>query len=186
MTGKFLSGALVALAAVGMIVPQPVLAAAPVHKAAATDVRLNDSGQLVGQAVNATGANLSGTKVELRKNGIVAMTVETNDKGQFAMNSVAPGTYQLAVGPQVADVRVWNAATAPPTALPKALLLAGDPAVRGQYGPAECPPGGGGYFGGLDFITLATVGTATTAAIISGVTLSKVNDLEDAVNNASP
>lgn len=166
MIAKFLSGAFVALATVGMLIPQQAMASAPVKKSAFTDIRLNEQGQLVGQAVNGSGAAMTGAKIELRKNGVVSSTVQTNEQGVFAIAAVKPGNYQLSIGERSANVRVWKGETAPPSALPQALLLVGEP-VRGQY------------FDGLDFISLVTVGAAVTAAVVSIVNLKETNDIKD-------
>lgn len=176
MKSKFWSGTLVALATIGMMIPQGVYAAAPVKKSAFTDIRLNEQGQLVGQVVDGTGAAMTAAKVELKKNGLVASTVQSNKDGAFSMDAVQPGTYQLSVNNRMAHVRVWKGDTAPPAALSQALLLAEDP-VRGNY------------FDGLDVISLFTVGAAITGATVSIINLSETNDISDrldAIEAATP
>ena len=177
-----LNGALAALAVAGMIC-QPALAAQPASAPAVPNVKLTDAGALKGRAVDAAGKPMAGQTVELRKAGAVAAKVATGAQGAFVMPKVAPGTYVLAIGPKAAEIRVWEPGVAPAKSLNEALVMAGDPTVRGQqYCPEDCPPGGGGFFGGLDCITLVTVGSAVTAAVLAGVAVSEINDTNDAVS----
>ena len=183
-----LNGALVALACLGMIA-QPALAAGPTVAPAVPNVKLTDAGQLNGRVADGNGRPMADQTVSLIKAGHVVAQANTNADGVFAVAKVVPGTYVLSVDQKAAEVRVWEAVTAPPTSMNEALLLAGDAPVRGQYCENGCPPGGcncgggGGFFGGLDFITLATVGSAVTAAVLAGVAVSEINDTNDAITD---
>ena len=180
-----LSGALVALACCGMIA-QPALAAGPAAGPAPTvpNIKLTDAGVLKGRVADGTGRPMAEQAVTLVKSGKAVATATTQADGTFAVAKVVPGTYVLSVDNKAAEVRVWDALAAPPKSMNEALLLAGDESVRGQYGPGACPPdvGGGGFFGGLDFITLATVGSAVTAAVLAGVAVSEINDANDSID----
>ena len=181
-----LKGALTAIACLGMIA-QPALANGPVTSARQTvpNVRLSDAGTLNGRTIDATGKPLTQQTVELRKSGQVVAKATTGENGTFSVPRVVPGAYVLAVGTKAAEVRVWETATGPPKSLSEAVRLAGDAPVRGQYCQNGCPPGactcgsGGGFFGGLDVISLTTLGASVTAAVISGIALSEVNDAND-------
>jgi hypothetical protein len=192
-------GAAVVLACCGLLVPQtsvaaetPVatpLAQQTVQKSA--DVALTSDGLLVGAAYTPDGKHLDGASVVITQNGQEVVRTNTDKNGAFAVAQMKTGTYQIGIGDKVAPIRVWTAEMAPPKAKQKAILVTGE-IVRGQepyyesghdyyeYCPdGNCPPAGGGPLLGLDIITLATVGAATTAAVVTIINLNKLNDIED-------
>jgi hypothetical protein len=189
-------GAAVVLACWGLLVPQTTIAAdspvvastAPQQKAQrAADVALTSSGLLVGAAYTPDGKHLDGAVVVVTQGEKEIVRTNTDQNGAFAIAQMKSGTYQIGIGEKVAPIRVWTADTAPPKAKQKAILVTGE-IVRGQgeyyddgYGPDGTypPPGGTGPLLGLDIITLATVGAATTAAVLTVVNLNQLNDIED-------
>jgi hypothetical protein len=200
-------GAAVVLACCGLLVPQMSVAAetpaaAPAARQAAqksADVALTKEGMLVGAAYTPDGKQLDGAQVVITQNGTEVVRTNTDKNGAFAIAQMKTGTYQIGIGDKVAPIRVWTADTAPPKAKQKAILVTGE-IVRGQetyyesghdyyeYCPdGHCPPAGGGPLLGLDIITLATVGAATTAAVVTIINLNKLNDIEDRLDQiASP
>jgi hypothetical protein len=201
-------GAAVVLACWGLLIPQtsvradtPTAPTAASQQAAqkAADVSLTDSGLLVGSAFTPDGKPLDGALVSVTQAGERVAQTNTDQHGSFAIAQMKTGTYQIGIGDKVAPIRVWTNDAAPPNAKEKAVLVTGE-IIRGQgtvyeegYGAYEycpdgnCPPGGGGPLLGLDVITLATVGAATTAAVVTIINLNKLNDLEDELDEiASP
>lgn len=201
-------GAAVVLACCGLLVPQTSMAAestaaTPIVQQTAqkaADVALTEDGLLVGAAYTPDGKHLDGAMVVISQNGKEVVRTNTDKNGAFAVAQMKTGTYQIGIGDKVAPIRVWTAQTAPPKAKKKAILVTGE-IVRGQdtyyesghqdyyeYCPdGDCPPAGGGPLLGLDIITLATVGAATTAAVVTIINLNKLNDIEDQLDDiASP
>ena len=180
-------GAAVVLACWGLLVPQTSVladASAAVKPAViqkATDVALTANGMLVGAAFLPNGKHLDGATVVISQGDQEIVRTNTNTNGTFAVAQMKTGSYQIAIGNKAAPIRVWNAQAAPPKAKTKAILVVGE-VVRGQdeyyeYCPdGNCPPGG---MMGLDFITLLTVGAATTAAVVTIINLNKLNEIED-------
>lgn len=202
-------GAAVVLACCGLLVPQTAVAAeTPVASRAveqtaqkSADIALTQDGLLVGAAYTPDGRHLDGAQVVITQNGKEVVRTNTDKTGAFAVAQMKSGSYQIGIGDKVAPIRVWTAQTAPPKARPKAILVTGE-VVRGQdtyyesgyegsqyeYCPdGNCPPAGGGPLLGLDIITLATVGAATTAGVVTIINLNKLNDIEDKLDDlASP
>ena len=177
-----LTHAVVALACIGMVIPQvafaaPKAATVPVVKA--RDVALTAQGDLVGAVLNTKGQP---TKVVLTQNGKTVAQTQTAADGIFTLPKVKSGAYEIAVGDAKAPVRVWKAEAAPASAAKKMALVA-QSAVRGQgeYCPPEgeyCPPQGG-VLGGLDIITLWTITAATGALVLGAINQADLNDIND-------
>lgn len=161
-----LAHAAIVLACVGMIVPNGAMAAGPA-KTGVADVALATDGRLVGQVVSAEGRAIDGAVVTVRRSGHELVQAVTDKSGQFAVSGLDAGVYEVAVGQQVAAMRVWSADAAPPAARDRAVLVSGT-TVRAQ-----------GEFLGLDVITLWTVGAATGALIFSAINNSDIDDIND-------
>lgn len=176
-----LTHAVVALACIGMVVPQAIFAApkavtAPVVKA--RDVALTTQGDLVGAVLNTHGKPC---QVILTQNGKPVAQTQTQADGLFTLPHLKSGSYEIAVGQATAPIRVWKADAAPASAARKMALVAQN-AVRGQgeYCPPEyCPPEQGGVLGGLDIITLWTITAATGALVLGAINQSDLNDIND-------
>lgn len=173
---RCLTRAAVVLACCGILIPQGVQAAGP-SQAAARDVALNQTGSLQGVLLDSAGHPLEGAVVSVRQAGQEVGRAVSVANGSFEVAGLSSGAYQVAVGQQAADIRVWSQEIAPPTAQSQALLVVGN-ATRGQE---YCPPAAAPHHGffGLDFITLTTLTAAVGAVVISAITLSKVNDIDD-------
>ena len=189
--------------AVPVLAAAPAAATAPATQAAVPHFKLDANNTLPGVVVDLAGQPLAGTLVHLHRDGATTGKAVTGEDGTFRLVvpvGSAQGEYRLSVGTQTIPCHVWNEATAPPTARTKAALAAGTPGpqVRGQEycppgpgqvvgGPAYGPPmAGGGVPGvlGLDFVTLFTLGAAGTAAVLSGINQSDINDIEDTLDAA--
>ena len=188
-----LTHAVVAIACIGMVIPQSLLAApratAPVIKA--RDVALNASGNLTGVVVTSQGKMISGTQVALMKDDhTVVASATTNANGEFSFAKVKSGSYMISVregtDQKVTAIRVWKSEVAPPNAAHKlAFMTMPQNAVRGQ--DPNCPPEGGycpphGVLGGLDIITLWTLTAATGALVLGAINQADLKDIKDQLN----
>ena len=169
---KMLQKVAMGLACLGMVIPCPeVMAATPQAKQAnpAVDVALAEGGLATGVVLNAEGVVVEGAVVSLEQNGKAVAQVVTDENGRFAVTGLRAGGYVLKTGNQQGLFRFWAPETAPPSAHKAMAIVTGTKnVVRGQ-------------FGGLDIITLTTLGAAITGVTLAGVNLSKLNDLEDDV-----
>jgi len=139
---RMLKAAALSLACLGMLVPVPVLQAAAVESSpvpevvgrshVAVDVGLRSGGVLLGQVVNGQGIPLRRAPVELRQLDRKVGTTATDAAGYFSLRDLRGGTYQILAADAHGVFRLWAPNTAPPSARPGALLVAGDGPVRGQ------------------------------------------------------
>ena len=153
---------------------QPVPTARPATPI--TDVTLDDTGRFVGQVVDAQGQSRDGVLVVLRQGHRELARTMTDARGHFAMTGIPAGLYQLDAGSTRAVYRVWTAESAPPQARHQAVLVVKtDPLVRGHHVESAVDQ--------LDAITLAMVASSITALVIAGLTLDKIDDLEDQIDS---
>ena len=152
-------GAFVGLAALGICLPQPLLAAdvTGARSSIVGDVTLTGDGVLHGQVIDAQGQPMEKTSVTLFDQNQRSWTAETDQFGRFAFTGLRGGVYQLVSAGGRASYRLWAPGTSPPTARQAALVVAGEDAVRGQ--------------GGLSFLLsnpwfiVAAVGTAVAVPV---------------------
>lgn len=189
---KLVRSAAVILATVGVVLPLPsVQAAESTQKTrqssapVAADVSKSVDGSFVGRIVDHTGAISEDSEVIVRQGKTEVARVRTDKEGLFSVQNLKSGTYQVSSGTTEGYFRVWNEDSAPPTARKNALIVLGHNGARGQYANCdECPPGGWFGFRSIDpTIALMTAGIVA-AVVLSAITLSKVNSLEN--NNPAP
>jgi len=132
-------GLAVCLAVVGFCVPQPLFAAVQTDKAAVTDVTLHKSPQgnmLIGQVQDQQGAGVANVPVVLHRGGEKPTVGKTDSKGYFTFAHLKGGVYQVTVAESegTGTYRAWAPGTAPPSAQPGVLVVAGKDVVRGSQG----------------------------------------------------
>ena len=125
----------VTLAVLGLCLPQVALAAAPqaAPTSVVTDVRMHESGTLLGQVVSPENLPVPGVKVALLSKGKQLAVGGTDKSGYFAFKGLQNGVYQMVSPKGNAVYRVWSHQTAPPSAHLGALVVNGDDTVRGQH-----------------------------------------------------
>ena len=180
--------AMVVTAGLGVAAPQCALQAgekpAAAKKAApkVADVTLTENNALTGAVVSEAGQPVDGAIVQLTKEGKPVGKTTTNAQGKFALASVKSGSYELKAGHTTRLVRLWNSDAAPPASSEKATLVMDSTAVRAQngYNDPNCEP----YYeaGGIDFISLTTVGVATAGLVVGIVNQADLNDLKDDID----
>ncbi len=132
---NFLTGTMVVLATLGLCLPPVALSSPPVTAPRVADVALSDGNVLVGQVVDSSGAAVAKTHVLLQRQEKAVLAMRTNKQGFFAAKGVSAGVYRLMVADSQMVYRLWAPRTAPPSAQRGALIVIGNPVVRGQYGP---------------------------------------------------
>jgi hypothetical protein len=176
---------MVVTAGLGVAAPQCALQAgekpAAARKAApkAADVKLSQNGALAGAVVSETGKPVDGAMVVLTKEGKPVAKTTTNGQGKFALASVKSGSYELRAGHTTRLVRLWNSDVAPPASAEKATVVMDSTTVRAQDGYTDP------YYeaGGIDFLTLATLGVGTAGLAVGIVNQSDLNDIQDDIDN---
>lgn len=165
---KFIRGAVVALAAVGVVFPQlsavaagPKTAGKPIVRTVAAnsvfDIGLTQGGAFTGRVVDHTGAALEGAQVVVKQGKTEVARTVTDKQGTFVASNLKGGVYTVASGATEANYRVWSEQTAPPSAKGQALLVMGQNGARGQ---------GGLFNGDLNTVLLATTLAVATAGLI--------------------
>ncbi len=163
---KFVQGALVALAAVGVVCPQlPVLAASQttVKTVAANtilDIGLAQGGTLTGRVVDQSGVALEGAEVVVKQGKTEVTRTITDKQGTFVAKDLKGGLYTVASGATEGTYRTWSEKTAPPSASEQALLVVGKNGARGQVGAIRGQDDGPGVGG------IILVGALITGAVV--------------------
>jgi hypothetical protein len=139
--GRVQAGMLV-MACLGMLIPTPCLPAvvgvepqpARANAAVAIDVALAEGGTLQGQVLADSGIPMAGIAVSLRQLDRPVADTVTDRLGCFSVAGLRGGTYQLRAADAEGVVRLWAVGTAPPSAQPAALLVAGQGQLVRQQG----------------------------------------------------
>ena len=132
---------------------QQPAAAAPV---VIRDIALQAGGTMRGQVVDAQGnpcGQIPLRVVRTTDQAPVAIA-QTDAQGRFDVSGLTGGVYRVETPAGAAVYRLWAPNTAPPSAVASALVVQGDPAVRGNLG-------GLGWFGW----TLIGLGVAAAIAL---------------------
>jgi len=129
---------------------------ATVGRAVVRDIELQAGGELHGQVVDAQ--NNPCAQVPLRvvrtSDQALVAAAQTDAQGRFALRGLTGGVYRVETPAGAAVYRVWAPHTAPPSAIASALVVQGDPTMRGNLG-------GIGWFGW----TLIGLGVAAAIAL---------------------
>ena len=129
----------VCLAVLGFCLPQPLLAAVQTdHTSAVTDVTMHRGPQgnvFAGRVLDQQGVPQGNIPVMLLASGQTLAETTTDRNGSFVFANLRGGVYQVVSTDAVGIYRVWMPGTAPPSAQPSALIIAGEDVVRGQFRP---------------------------------------------------
>ena len=189
---KLVRGVAVVLAALGIVLPISAVQAAdssqksnrPAVATIAADVSQSAKGLFAGRVVDHTGAVVENADVVVCQGTTEVSRSRTDKEGMFSVKGLKPGTYQVSSGATEGCFRIWNEKSAPPSARKNALIVLGQDGARGQYANCDvCEPGCWYGFRSLDpTICLLTAGVAA-AVVLSALSLSKVNSID---NNNNP
>lgn len=125
----------VLLSCLGLLLPQPAMAAAPTSPLSAvktTDAMLGPEGKLQGTLVDPQGIAVSNARVIVLQGPNRIADTTTDQHGQFTVGQLRPGTYLVAAAGTVKSLRVWTRDTAPPAATPGVLMVSNEAAMRAQ------------------------------------------------------
>jgi hypothetical protein len=139
-----------------LLAANPHLAAGAGQSSAIRDVALQTGGVMHGQVVDAQGNPCDQVAVRVARTSdpTPLAVVQTDSQGRFAVSGLSGGVYRVETPAGAAMYRLWAPNTAPPSATTSALVLQGDPTMRGNLG-------GLGWFGW----TLIGLGVAAAIAI---------------------
>lgn len=175
---RFVQGAAVSLAAMGLMVPPTAFAESTVRTASKTtspqrasipNVFLTEGGTLTGGVTDSAGNRLEGAKVSIRQGKTTIATAVTDKNGIYSFKGLKGGTYEIGSGNTEGVFQVWSERTAPPSAKQCALLVMGENGERGQCGC--CDP------------TLILLSAGVIAAVVlSAIILHKVNQIDNKVD----
>jgi hypothetical protein len=155
-----------------MILPSTTLAAAPSKPATGgSDIALRQGGLLVGQVVDGQGVAKANAAISIRFANHEVVRTTTDKDGVFAAKGLRGGQYQLVTQDGASVCRLWASDTAPPSARPAALVVAGNNVVRGQ-GPVT------NWVTWMKAHPYITAGTVATAIAVP-VAIAATNDDDD-------
>jgi len=136
---KTMTKVCVALACLGIVIPQAALAQTielpiPAPPAQMADIALAPGGVLNGQVLDRQGIARAGARVILYRTGGEVARTTTDAQGRFAINGLPGGIYRIATPAGSGVFRLWAPGTAPPTAPGAALVIDGGLTQRGEAG----------------------------------------------------
>lgn len=167
---------------------QPALASLPDEAAPASsdttravqsaiqDIALRDGGLLITRVVDLQGQPVVGELVTVSFQGQVVASSTSDDDGLVAIRGLRAGPHKVETSTTVMACRLWEAETAPPSALTLPAIVADAEVIRGQ-------------FGGFNLPQVVVLGTAIAAILIAVDAENDNEDLEDrvrALEAASP
>jgi hypothetical protein len=139
---KLFRGCVIALTCTGMMSAQLAQAAGPTTVTPATPVRaasntiqdisLQDGGVLTGTVLDDQGAPRAQVPVLVSRQGNVVAKTETDANGQFTVQQLNGGVYEVQTAASTGIFRLWAPRTAPPAAQTVAVLAPQAGIVRAQ------------------------------------------------------
>lgn len=168
---QWMKASIVALAAVGMVMPNANVMAAPqaAQASAVVDVALAHGGQLNGRVVDAQGASLTGASVVIKQGQQEVARTVSDKSGQFSAQGLKGGVYTIAAGQSQGTYRLWSERTAPPAAKEGVVLVSGNGPVRGQL--SESP-----------VVTTVLVAGVIASAVLAGLAYDEAKDNGDKID----
>lgn len=172
--------AFVLLGAMGTVLPQQVMAEQPTAKTqtakqAVLDVTLSKSGSLSGYVVDAQGKPQANQAVTVKQGKETVAKAQTNAKGQFTVEGLKGGVYQVESAKGATLYRAWASGSAPKNSKDFAVVVQNNQLVRGQFEVLG--------LGGLG--SVATVGVLATSVTLGTIGLVNANDAQDDADAAN-
>ena len=105
-----------------------------VAKPLLADIALQPGGVLVGRVLNSKEKVQKQQKIIIRQNNQVVAEATADTNGQFVVNGLKGGIYEISSPQGVGSFRAWAEGTAPPSAKQFAVLMGSNDVVRAQLG----------------------------------------------------
>ena len=155
----------------GHSVAAPADDAAVAFAAHPVDVK-TAGGVLTVRLVDGSGTPIAHTPVAIHADGQTEPSAKavTAEDGTFRLAGVKPGVAAVTTARGSQTVRVWGE-TAPPASKDELVLVAVDPAVRGNFG-LFCDPA----------LNLS-MGIGVAGVVLGAVALDRINDVDDSVSD---
>ena len=114
----------------------PLVGAAllPVAATSTVDVALSDEGVLRGLCVDTEGESVANSPIYVLQEDKVVALILSDEQGQFSVDQIEGGVYQIVHAGGATTCRAWTAMAAPPSAHRELLLVSGA-TFRAQLGP---------------------------------------------------
>lgn len=152
----------------------PVTDGKPTQLPLLTDIALQQGGTLVGRLTDSKGMLLQQEKITIRQDQQMIAETTTDKNGQFRVNGLRGGIYEVASARGAGSFRAWAANTAPPTARQFAVLIENDDVVRGQFGWMADP--GQNYGLGLSAAQWVGIAVGTAGIVVGTIALVRSDD----------
>ena len=130
-SAQIIRGMVMCLAAMGLCLSGAAIAGPPASQPVVHDIALGNGGMFSGQLVDAQSVAKAGEKVMLLYESRPLITVATDERGNFRFPGLRGGMYQLVAAGSVENYRLWTPGTAPKGVPSRALVVCGDPIIRG-------------------------------------------------------
>ena len=137
-----------------------------VGKPLLTDIALQPGGVLVGRVLLSKEPLQKQQKIVVRQNNQLVAEATTDTNGQFVVNGLRGGIYEISSPQGVGSFRAWAEGTAPPSARHFAVLVGSNDVVRAQLGL--------GVLSGLSVAQWAAI-----SAGVAGLTVGTIAMLDD-------
>ena len=137
-----------------------------------TDIKLGESGRLVGVVLDGQGNPVDKAKVRIFHHDRRIAAATTNARGLYVVKGLRGGVHVVHAGPSQASFRFWTHKSAPPIARKTALNIVEGQTIRGQVGPL--------YAGNPGLMGLGAVAIAGLVVAIDKQ--ESINDLKTALS----
>ena len=198
VTGKRIRTAAVAVAVCGLLIPssgvadRPATAGESLAASRPVDITLDARQSLRGYVVDHAGKVQPSAPVYLFRDQRLVATELTGTGGEFVVENLRGGTYQLAVGERVLHIRCWASEVSPPHAQRSLLVSVADVLVTISDFPDYIDASGGQVFGAF-VVKLAADSKSAKCGFKNGDTIVRVgsttvrtlDDFNRALKNAT-
>jgi hypothetical protein len=120
---KFIYSVFILSTIFGICLSNAVLAVDSLPKPTMTDVALSDGGTLQGMVVNNQMNGMPGVPVSLRSQDREVAQTTTAENGQFVVQNLRGGVYNVSTAQSDSSFRLWAPRTAPPVANSRAIVF---------------------------------------------------------------
>ena len=156
-----------ALATLGMLLPNAGMALAASPISCVKDVALQQGGALRGQVISAQGVVQPRLRVSLLRDGQPVAEVLTDKQGRFAVTGLTGGVYLVSTQGTMEVLRAWTHQTAPPAAVTGLLLVPHGDVANGQHDGHRDGDGDGIGLHEMGFGALIIGAIVTTVVVLA-------------------